>query len=136
MLGMRIMGFSGDLEANWSTFLSYRHINLANATFDELEQLAQSCLPASFGVNDKEVLDETYRKAGTMDLERFGLQLHLEQTDLMEIIRSYLLEGVQSTKSIGVELHKLNVYGTFNYILPTPPHHPDTKLLPRQGVFL
>ena len=51
-----------------SFFSSYRHINLASATHDELEQLTQACVPATFGVNEKDVLDETYRKAGKLDL--------------------------------------------------------------------
>jgi hypothetical protein len=61
-----------------------------------LEQLTQACEPASFGVNgvnEEEVLDETYRKAGKMDTERFALVLDLPQTDLIKIIRNDLLEG-------------------------------------------
>ena len=79
---------------------------------DELEQLTQACDPASFGVNEKEVLDENYRKAGKMDSERFASQLDPVQTDLMKIIRGHLLEGTQSRDHIIVKLHKLNVYST------------------------
>jgi hypothetical protein len=56
------------------------------------------------------VLDETYRKAGKMDLECFSSTLDLSHTDLMNIIRGYLLEGAQSTNNIKTELYKLNVY--------------------------
>jgi len=93
-------------------FLHLRHINLANATLDELEQLTQACDPASFGVNEKEVLDETYRKAGKMDTESFAPALDLAQTDLMKIIREYHFEGRKSTISVTAKLHKLNVYST------------------------
>jgi len=87
-----------------------------------LEQLTQACVPASFGVKEREVLDETYRKAGKLDPERFASLLHPAQTDLMKIIRGSLLEGTQSTESIVVELHKLNVYGTHAIFIPlTPP---------------
>ncbi len=54
-------------------------------------------------------VDETYRKSRKMDSECFKLDpVH---TDLMNIIRGYLLEGTRSTKSIKTELYKLNVYG-------------------------
>ena len=63
-------------------------------------------------MNQENVLNETYRKAGKMDSDKFSPMLDLFQTDLIKIIRGYLLEGKDSTKSIKVELHKLNVYGT------------------------
>ena len=63
-------------------------------------------------MNEKEVLDETYRKAGKMDSERFASLLDPVQTDLMKIIRGHLLEGTQSTHHIIAKLHKLNVYST------------------------
>src|SRR5229473_1083155 len=48
----------------WNTdLISRRYVDFANTSFGELEQLAQVCEPASFGINDKDVLDETYRKA-------------------------------------------------------------------------
>jgi hypothetical protein len=62
------------------------------------------------------VLDETYRKAGKMDSERFSPMLDLHQTDLMKLMRGYLLEGTDSTEGIKAELYKLNVYGT--HIIP------------------
>ena len=77
-----------------------------------MEELTQACDPASFGVNEKEVLDETYRKAGKMDSERFASNLDPAQTDLMKIIRGHLLEGKQSTYHIIAKLHKLNIYST------------------------
>ncbi|KAH9984619.1 hypothetical protein BJV77DRAFT_1071918 [Russula vinacea] len=52
-----------------------RHIDLGNATSDELEKLTQACEPATFGLNQEDVLDETYRKAGKMDPECFSLML-------------------------------------------------------------
>ena len=91
----------------------HRHINLSSSTPDELEQLTQACEPASFGVKKEDVLDETYRKAGKMDLERFAPSPLLDpvRTDLSKIIRNYLLEGTQSINNIKIELYKLNVYG-------------------------
>jgi hypothetical protein len=117
-------------------FLSYRHVNLANATHDELEQLTQACDPAPFGLEGKDVLDETYRKAAKMNPDRFASPLHPSQTDLIEIIRDYLLEGTQSSGYVVAELHKLNVYSTHPIFVPIPSHPPETKSLPRQRVFL
>jgi hypothetical protein len=58
------------------------------------------------------VFDETYRKAGKMDAGSFSPILDPFRTDLIKIIRGYLLEGTQSTENIKAELYKLNVYGT------------------------
>ena len=101
------------LRALLNTFFSrHRYINLANATPEKLEQLAQACEPASFGLKRECVLDESYRKAGKMDSECFSSKLDLSHTDLMNIIRGYLLEGTQSTNNVKTELCKLNVYST------------------------
>jgi len=87
------------------TFLVVRHINLANATHDELEQLTQAC----------QVFDEAqvlaHFKVGNMDSECFSSSLDPYRTDLIKIICGYLLEGEQSTKSIKIEPHKLNISG-------------------------
>ena len=77
----------------------FRCINFANATPDELEQLAQTC----------EAFDGAH--AGKMDSKSFATTLDPVHTDLMRIVRYYLLEGTQSTKSIEVELYRLNYYG-------------------------
>jgi hypothetical protein len=98
-----------------------------------LEQLTQACEPASFGVNQENVLDESYRKAGKMDSECFSLTLNPVHGSLLEIIRGYLLEGTQSTKKIKTELYKLNVYGTHLIFIHL---HFDTTLLSRQRVIL
>ena len=46
-----------------------------------------------------------------MDFGCFASTLDPVHTDLMNIIREYLLEGTQSRKNIKVELCELNVYG-------------------------
>ena len=71
------------------------HIDLGNATFDELEKLTQACEPATFGLNQEDVLDETYRKAGKLDPESSSLMLDLSKTNLQKIIGDYLLESTQ-----------------------------------------
>jgi hypothetical protein len=79
-----------------------RHINLANTTPDELERLTQAC----------GVFDDAYRKAGKMDSEWFSSSLDLVHTDLIKIIHGYLLDGEESTKTMGIETNRLNIYST------------------------
>jgi hypothetical protein len=89
-------------------FSHHRHINLANATPEKLQQLAQAC-----------VLDESYRNAGEMDSDCVASKLDLSHTDLIKIIRGYLLEGTESTNNIKTELYKLNVYSTHLFHITT-----------------
>ena len=81
-----------------------------NATPEELEQLIQACETASFGRGKDDVVDETYRKAKKMDKDSFTALLVPDNTDLVKIVRNYLLEGTDSDRKIKIELHKLNVY--------------------------
>jgi hypothetical protein len=76
-----------------------------------LENLARACNPATFGVNQKDVLDESYRKAGKLDIENFASKFKLEKSGIMTVIRAALLEGHDSNRPIEAELYKLNVYG-------------------------
>jgi hypothetical protein len=103
-----------------TNFRPQRHVDFTNATSDELEQLAQACQPATFGRNDEDVMDETYRKAGKMDLELFSAPLVYDYTDVVKIVRDCLLDGTDSVRKLKVELHKLNVYGTCLVIMISP----------------
>jgi len=92
--------------------ISRRHVDFANASSNELEQLAHACCePTSFGLNDEDILDETYHKTTKVDSDVFSTQLVLEQTDLVKAIREYFLEGTYSARNLNVELYKLKVYG-------------------------
>jgi hypothetical protein len=64
-------------------------------------------------VKQENVLDETYRKAGKMDSECFSSMLDPSNTDLIKIVRGYLLEGLQSNRGIKAELYKLNIYSKY-----------------------
>jgi hypothetical protein len=114
--------------------LCRRYINLVNPAPDELEQLTQACEPASFGVKQENVLDETYRKAGKMDSESFATVLDPSNTDLIKIVRGHLLEGLQSNRGIKAELYKLNIYSKF--LIFFAPIWYCNILLPRQGIIL
>ncbi len=66
------------------------------------------------------MLDETYRKAGKMDSGCFASMLDPFHTNLIKIIRGYLLEGSKSKRDIKVELYKLNICS--KYLIFVCPH--------------
>jgi len=72
---------------------------------------SNACQPAKFGVNQEDVLDESYRKARKMDITDFATKFTIADSSLMDAVRSELLEGHNSNKYIEAELYKLNVYG-------------------------
>ncbi len=76
-----------------------------------MDHLAAQCQPATFGRNDEDVLDETYRKAGKLDVEQFMLAFDAERAGLIDVVRTCLFPGEEETKHIKAELYKLNVYG-------------------------
>ncbi|KAJ6566565.1 hypothetical protein B0H19DRAFT_990389 [Mycena capillaripes] len=90
-----------------------RRINLGAATEKHLTKLADACEKATFGVSQADVLDETYRKAGKLDLSRFASRLDVVSSGLLDIISPDMLEGqsVDSDKVLRAEIYKLNVYG-------------------------
>ena len=99
-----------NLFFHYSNVMSHSFIDFSTAVTDaQLEHLAQACQPAAFGVEQKDVLDESYRKAGKMDAVNFSTNFNPYNTGIMQSIRSLLLKNPESP--IRVELHKLNVYG-------------------------
>jgi hypothetical protein len=90
-----------------------RRVDLATASDEELEHLSNACDPATFGVNQRDVLDESYRKAGKLDSSDFASKFFIGETDLMKVIRPALLEGHDELKPVTAELYKLNVYGWY-----------------------
>ena len=95
-------------------------INLSSPSEADLKDLSDACQPATFGVNKEDVLDESYRKAGKMDVADFTTNFVVEDLGLMDAIRSKLLDGHESNKAIKVELYKLNVYGEARHNGVTP----------------
>ncbi|KAI6123202.1 hypothetical protein EDD16DRAFT_1894176 [Pisolithus croceorrhizus] len=92
-------------------FRAHIRINLAEATPQELNKLEATCQPATFGVNNENVYDESYRKAGKMDPTEFAANFDVEDSDLIDIVSQGLLEGDHEDRGIKLELYKLNVYG-------------------------
>jgi hypothetical protein len=93
-----------------SNDMSHSFIDFSTAVSDnQLEKLAQACQPATFGVKQQAVLDESYRKAGKMDAVDFSTNFNPSSAGIIDNIRCLLLKKPEM--SIQVELHKLNVYG-------------------------
>jgi hypothetical protein len=90
---------SPKLSEHLLTLLDLRCINFANTTPDELEQLNQAC----------QVFDQAYCKAGKMDPDVFS-SLDPSRTEIIKIIRDYLLEGEESKRNMEIEACKLNIY--------------------------
>ncbi|KAI0044161.1 hypothetical protein FA95DRAFT_1608779 [Auriscalpium vulgare] len=103
-----------------------QRLDCAGAGQDKLEALSQSCDRASFGVDNKTVEDENYRKAGKLDSNYFSTPFVPERSKLVEVIRSNLLEGSDALRPLELELYKLNVYDEGSFFKP----HKDT---PRSG---
>jgi hypothetical protein len=74
--------------------------------------LATACQPATFGRNNEDVLDESYRKAGKLDIPQFATSFDLQSTPIPRAVeRDFLEETLSATGMIKYELYKLNVYG-------------------------
>ncbi|EJF57978.1 hypothetical protein DICSQDRAFT_68006 [Dichomitus squalens LYAD-421 SS1] len=123
---------SGTLELSPANFELYygkedassnRFINLSQtANTEALGKLAQACDAAKFGRGTETVLDETYRKAGKMDAERFVTRLDVEDIGLLKAVNLGLLPRRDHKLNIRAELYKLNVYGEGAFFKP----HRDT----------
>jgi hypothetical protein len=108
---------------------SISHIDLSQATESELANLSAACEPATFGVDQKDVLDESYRKARKLDVANFATKFKLHKSKIMDVVCAALLEGHDGNRPVEAELYKLNVYGEFwtkEYVLlivcPPPDH--------------
>ncbi|KIM35886.1 hypothetical protein M413DRAFT_449513 [Hebeloma cylindrosporum] len=96
-------------------------IDFLNAAEPQLAALAAACQPASFGLAQRDVIDESYRKALKMDSSQFAAQFSPLSSGIMKGIRKALF-GNQTIEDIKVELYKLNVYGPGSFFKP----HVDT----------
>ena len=90
---------------------SFSRLDLSNASSEALGHLAATCDPATFGVNQKDTLDESYRKAGKLDSAHFAIKFVVERSGLLDAVCEDLLEGDEEQRLITAELYKLNVYG-------------------------
>ncbi|KZW04463.1 hypothetical protein EXIGLDRAFT_599226 [Exidia glandulosa HHB12029] len=85
------------------------------ASVDELERLANACQAATFGRNQLDVLDESYRKAGKLDNTDFALNLDITGSGLLDKVHDSLFGWEAQSRDIVAELYKLNVYQTGSF---------------------
>jgi hypothetical protein len=82
-------------------------------TEQQAEELSDACRPATFGLNNQDVLDETYRKAGKLDADKFSWKFNpSDHSDFANRLASGLFPWNSLDKGIRFELYKLNVYGS------------------------
>ncbi|KAN0098474.1 hypothetical protein V8E51_014137 [Hyaloscypha variabilis] len=102
---------------------------VSNGKEEVLEQLVKDCKPATFGLYDKNVLDETIRKAGKLESNEFSTSFNPYDFGIVDEIVQALLPSIgkaSHTERWGVvaELYKLNVYsgpsGKFKSHVDTP----------------
>lgn len=86
---------------------------LVSAIGGDLKSLASVCEPATFGMNNRNVLNESYRKAGNMDSYNFGTKLDVDKFGIVDRVPEQLMEGPDLEKAVNAELYKLNVEGHF-----------------------
>lgn len=99
------------------------------ASAADLNKLATACQPATFGMNQEDVLDESYRKAGKLDKSDFSINLDVVRSGLLQAVHDGLFSWEASPRHIQAELYKLNVYGQGSFFKA----HKDT---PRgEGMF-
>ncbi len=87
-----------------------------NTSIAQVEDLSNACQPATFGLGQKDVLDETYRKAGKLDAGRFLWGFNPDTGDFVSKLASGLFPWDTLKKGIHFELYKLNVYGIPNFL--------------------
>ncbi|KAJ7643435.1 hypothetical protein DFH06DRAFT_1301333 [Mycena polygramma] len=103
-----------------------RYIDFGNATEEHVVQLAAACQKATFGMDQTDVLDESYRKAGKKDRGQFAARLDVVASGILDAITPDILDGQKddSDKVLRAEMYKLNVYGPGSFFKEhrdTPP---------------
>ena len=83
------------LHRRW--LLHYSRIDFADPKPELVEKLAQACDVATFGLDNQDVLDETYRKAGKLDTQYFAPKFDPEWYDLLDIIQNNLLDSADAS---------------------------------------
>ncbi len=96
--------------------LSFRSLDFANATEFQLENLFKACEAATFGLDQRDVLDESYRKAGKMNVNRFGINFSPFESGILDIVSDFLLRCHSGKTALKMELYKLNVYGKYQRV--------------------
>jgi len=87
-------------------------LKMGSITETRAQDLSRACSPATFGLNNQDVLDESYRKAGKLDVGKFAwLFSPASRSDFTVQLISGLFPSNELHKGVRFELYKLNVYG-------------------------
>ena len=87
-------------------------IKLGSITETQAQDLSRACSLATFGLNNQDVFDESYRKAGKLDVGKFSWPFSpASRSDFIVQLVSGLFPSDSLRKKICFELYKLNVYG-------------------------
>ncbi|KAK5717397.1 hypothetical protein LTR15_009291 [Elasticomyces elasticus] len=96
----------------------------AEANSDAFKKLSVACTPASFGRHGENVVDESYRKAGKLDVTAFCSDFCPYNTGIINVVNQVLVPSLNAHRSVKAELYKLNVYsgpgGMFKPHVDTP----------------
>ena len=69
-------------------------------------ELLHSCAPATFGRKDKDILDESYRKAGKLDRSQFSVDFHPHDYGIIDAISQILLPETSTAFLIDRQEHR------------------------------
>ena len=89
-------------------------VDLATATSEQLDCLAEACEPATFIQDEENIHDETHLKAGQLNAANFATKFDPTRCRIVDMLQSRMVEeGYYRRAGFGVraELRKLNVYG-------------------------
>ena len=105
-------------DGEWS------EIVFPGASEDEMKELASACSVASFGLDEKQVTDKSYRDAMKLDPDCFATTFQLSSTSVLGEVAMTMVPDVSNLRA---ELYKLNIYGPgghFKAHVDTPrPNH-------------
>jgi hypothetical protein len=79
---------------------------------DSLSHLLKDCEPASFGRGNQKVIDEGYRQASTLDIQKFSSDYSPYDNRVMEKVSQALAfrdVADNSHRGLRAELYKMNV---------------------------
>lgn len=117
----------GELASPENVKLAYRanpqghfqEVVLPGASEVDIQQLLGACSIASFGLDDQQVTDASYRNALKLDPVDFLTSFHVSETSIqLETARTM----VPNVHCIRAELYKLNIYSKGSFFKP----HVDT----------
>lgn len=107
--GVTIRWDSGPQNQGRKLTLPVNDDAVAQNAFDQLVKDAE---PATFGFGSQEVLDESYRKAGKIDEDKFCTNFNPYEHGIMDAVTQALVQSGDAhpgLRGIRAELYKLNV---------------------------